>query len=791
MPEIVWLRDAESAESFGNKAAALASLIKLGVNVPSGFAVGRSIYDECVSELARDTLSDDEVAATILASPFPSEYSEQLSAFLDELRNQNPESKVIVRSSSNFEDSSAGSFAGQFETIKDVDTLEACVDAIKSCWSSVWKSHVREYCKPLEISPSDIQMSVLVQCQKDPKLSGVAFTTDPMLFTSKLLYVEAVEGLAVNFVDGQQRSDYRAWLDADGRIEREDYFGDFRLSAEQWLIKLFDVCRAIEDGYGINQDIEWLSSDGRHIEIVQTRPITTSSQRASKKFPEQWELPGRPLGGWSDEQRQVFDQWDIYNSKTINPLDWDLFERVAWEANLRMLNFNDTTPHVEEVAVVVDGVPVGVDPAASQQDFMEKARVPQYEAIDDWEPVFAEWDKRLSSLSAQFDKAGKDLGKLVDLLAKAGELYAESHCVRMASTTRWIDPMGELDPAEEAKGRLIELIEDSLDCPLEEVLIDVGSGIDHETSRMNEGLWRLCSEAAANPGLLNDADFRADVESFVKHFGHFQHDNTALGNRPDIVWTQIESAAASGSAGANVVEEGRARYRSRMDKLRQALSAILFEEVNTEVNRLRIWTERRESSKSKQNIALPILRDIEKEIGNVLVAKNLASSRQDVSFLRMSELHRVTKGESVSLDGVIELRKNILDWKSTRSWLPENFFEEGFSRDIDTMIAEGVSAGIATGRVVVVDGPADFHLVRSNDIVVANTTSPIWSQVMTKISGIVVEYGARLSHTSIAAREYNIPAIINLTGATDIFRSGDEIRIDGTTGEVSFLNKVD
>jgi phosphohistidine swiveling domain-containing protein len=109
-------------------------------------------------------------------------------------------------------------------------------------------------------------------------------------------------------------------------------------------------------------------------------------------------------------------------------------------------------------------------------------------------------------------------------------------------------------------------------------------------------------------------------------------------------------------------------------------------------------------------------------------------------------------------------------------------------------IAEGrrlqglcVSRGCAEGEVVVLRTPHDFARMKRGAIIVAPATDPSWTPLFTLAAGVIVEIGGMLSHASTVAREYGLPALANVTGATRFFKDGDRVRLDATQGIVELV----
>ena len=73
------------------------------------------------------------------------------------------------------------------------------------------------------------------------------------------------------------------------------------------------------------------------------------------------------------------------------------------------------------------------------------------------------------------------------------------------------------------------------------------------------------------------------------------------------------------------------------------------------------------------------------------------------------------------------------------------------------------------------------------EILVAPLTDPGWTPYFLTASGIVMDLGGQLTHGSIVAREYGIPAVANTVSATKRIRTGQRIRVDGNRGIVSIL----
>ena len=106
----------------------------------------------------------------------------------------------------------------------------------------------------------------------------------------------------------------------------------------------------------------------------------------------------------------------------------------------------------------------------------------------------------------------------------------------------------------------------------------------------------------------------------------------------------------------------------------------------------------------------------------------------------------------------------------------------------DGLVGTAASPGAATGPARVVAGPADFKRLREGDILVCRATDPAWTPLFALAAGVVAETGGRLSHAAIVAREYGIPAVLGVPGATVRIADGARISVDGTAGRVADLS---
>src|SRR6266545_945133 len=245
----------EAPALAGNKAATLALLRQAGFEVPPGVVV------------PADALGDDDLPAAV---------REALQDVPD-LLGPGP---WAVRSSSTAEDSEQASFAGQFETVLNVE-VAGLADAVLRCWRSRLTDRVKAYAGDRGAG----SMAVLIQPMIAADAAGVAFTVDPVSGRHRTV-IEAVEGLGERLVSGAATPE--GWtVEENGSIEAPSRA--MALDAER-ARAVGDLARRVEEHLGHPQDIEWAIAGGS-LWLLQARPITTLSSAGPELIPIPIDVP--------------------------------------------------------------------------------------------------------------------------------------------------------------------------------------------------------------------------------------------------------------------------------------------------------------------------------------------------------------------------------------------------------------------------------------------------------------------------------------------------------------------
>jgi phosphohistidine swiveling domain-containing protein len=218
----------------------------------------------------------------------------------------------------------------------------------------------------------------------------------------------------------------------------------------------------------------------------------------------------------------------------------------------------------------------------------------------------------------------------------------------------------------------------------------------------------------------------------------------------------------------------------------------------------------RENALADIGLGYPVLRQMLCELGRRFVQARAIAQPDDIFWLKVDEVQDVI----ANLPQVQNLREDVAERVARRKathealkrvtpppMLPPKKKYMGFDMETWTPAAEdsqsggtlkgvGASAGRVTAPARVLRGPQDFDQMRPGDVLVASTTTPAWTPLFAMASAVVTDIGGPLSHGSIVAREYGIPAVMGTGVATRRVRSGQVVTVDGSAGTVTLPEQV-
>ncbi len=217
--------------------------------------------------------------------------------------------------------------------------------------------------------------------------------------------------------------------------------------------------------------------------------------------------------------------------------------------------------------------------------------------------------------------------------------------------------------------------------------------------------------------------------------------------------------------------------------------------------------EVREDAFADIGLGYPLLRRVLRELGVRLAHVGTVEHADDIFWLRLEELEQAVAmlEQETALPGMVARigERKAFSRAAGRVTPPpvlptsakkvmgvkvEGMVAAGEgSHTDDTLKGAGTSAGRVTAPACVLHGPEDFGQMQPGRILVANVTTPAWTPLFAMAAGVVTDIGGPLSHGSIVAREYGIPAVMGTGVATRRIKSGQTITVDGGAGTVTLL----
>lgn len=882
----------------GGKAANLGELFSAGLKVPEGFCLTTEAYREVAGAPgamlpglaavhtalktgsaagAGGTSTLAELAAgargAILAAPIPPGIAtavEQAYAALG------PDVPVAVRSSATAEDLPFASFAGQQDTYLNVVGSEAVLDAVRSCWASLWTDRATTYRARLGVDPDDVALAVVVQRMVDVDAAGIMFTANPVTGRRGQAIIDASPGLGEAVVSGAVNPDHYVVDTVTGRtVERT--LGDKRIRiqplpgggteavevphgmdspclTEEQVAGLAGLGLRTEQYFAAPQDIEWAIDRSGAVWLTQSRPITT--------------LYPVPEAGGSAEGTRAYICFSLAQGLTrpITPMGRAAFRLIA-SSIAGAAGFSVPDPRRGPSPYAEAGQRIYLDATAPLRSTVGRWILPRV-----FEVMEARTAVVLRSLSndAAFSVTRRTPWRLLrHILPAAARARAPETLIRGLLSPKaalhrldrnssdfesaLVPPAGagateRLDFAERLLlSRLFEFVPAIIPVPalgfamlalagkltgsrweeLQPVLRGLPNNV---TTEMDLELWRIAAAIKAD-----DAESRAALATrapsqlaaefaagrlparlqggltrFLDRYGHravaeidvgmprWSDDPThilgVLANylrledpalAPDVQF----SKAAEEADGQVERLVSRARARSR-------LRAVL---VRGALRRVRLFAGLRELPKYRLVLGLAEVRRQLLHVGGGLAAAGVLERPDDIFFLDFGEARQAldarpaVDNRAQAMRGLVAERRADYARELGRRRIPRVLLSDGTEpeaaqasaadRPDGALLGSPASAGTVTGVARVILDPVGAHL-EPGEILVAPSTDPGWTPLFLTAGGLVMEMGGANSHGAVVAREYGIPAVVGVPGATARISTGQDITVDGGAGTV-------
>ena len=248
--------------------------------------------------------------------------------------------------------------------------------------------------------------------------------------------------------------------------------------------------------------------------------------------------------------------------------------------------------------------------------------------------------------------------------------------------------------------------------------------------------------------------------------------------------------------GANAAEDAVERLAMQA---RQSTGGMLKEKlVRAAAYRIRTLMGLRESPKFFIVQLMGMIRNELLASGQEFASEGIIEQPEDVFFLHFDELQALAHQDQRDWKELITERRATYVRENRRGQVPRvlvsdgRTFYEGLGSEIDegdVITGSPVSPGVAEGIVHVVLDPRGAQLA-PGEIMVCPGTDPAWTPLFMAAGGLITEVGGMMTHGSVVAREYGIPAVVGVHQATTRLKDGQRIRVDGTAGKIVVLDQT-
>ena len=844
---ILSLADASARLSqVGGKGASLARLAAAGLPVPPGFHITTAAYCRFVAEYG---LQEQILAAVSTATSDQPATLEEASSQIGKLFAQHAmpddiaeairqayaglgegDVPVAVRSSATAEDLPEMSFAGQQETYLNIRGGEAVLDAVKRCWASLWTARAIAYRIKNNIDQSTVTLAVVVQEMVNAEAAGILFTVNPINGRRDEMVINAAWGLGEAIVGGLVSPDTIIAEKTTGKIKKLDVtektvitvltesgteekpLDDTRHKSqvlkETQVVELASIARRIEDFYGSPQDIEWCHANGNFY-IVQSRPITA--------------LPEPPLEWKSSYPQSLLMRGSSMDllPDVVSPLFATLGMSVITKAYERV--------YAEVMGLGEEDVPVfEVLNGYVYLCFIKGNRAAYYAWLHArtagkmfaFGKVLAlEAQAKCATIVSKWQQMDLDKVGTPELLAGARELFEISGEFLTACVARPI-PLANFSEMEFSLfyNTLIKRKEDPAattfllgleNVPLraEKSLFDLAQWIktrselaDYLARASAEQVWaELQSDPVPAP---LDGEFATRFMAHLAEFGHFTYDIDFMNPVPaDFPIPMLDTLkvylAGQGNDPCTRQQAQEMQSKQAEEAICQRVGTLHRKGFQKLLRLAQEYAVDRENAIANIGLPYPQLRRLLRELGQRLTTGGAIAEPEDIYWLEAKDVDALVAvletGKPLSNHAAnVETRK--AEWQRARRAVPPAVLPEGGwlakmmapKKSLpNTLKGKGTSAGKVTAPACVLRGPEDFGQMRPGGVLVAVTTTPAWTPLFAMASAVVTDIGGPLSHSSIVAREYGIPAVMGTGVATRRICTGQMIMVDGNAGTVT------
>lgn len=768
LPETVYAR-------VGGKASGLDLLIRNGFTVPQGFVI---------TDI--DTIDREAV----------------YEAF-DALKVK----QVSVRSSASNEDGALASNAGQYETCLFVDRAHL-LEGIQKCVDSLDGERVKDYAQRFGLEKG--AMNVVVQAMIDSEKAGVLFTASPT--AGHCMLIEAVLGQGENLVSGQV-SAHRY------EISRKCYkpCGDDLLSEEE-VRELYQTGKKIRACFGEEKDLEWAFCGGT-LYLLQMRPITTEIIDI-EEFDRDEDLSGHLFTKRNVGEMMPGAVTPLTLSTSVEAIDYGMrymlakagvYKSAHAEAPLRLISsisghlFFDMDllynmharvgiAHPQSMNLSIMGEyhdypPVRAPYANPLVRGINSVKFLNY--VFSGHRAMGKFDKLLQKVHFARTEDYRELYRSIDNnIALLDESliyhYASSAYSGSASSTlyRMVDPY--FPDKKEYQAFLSHLLSNIPGIESADILSrlqELAALIKADNANAEQfSADELLAYIKAHPAILEK------YQDFLAHHGHRSIKEAEMRNKP---WRDDEKALMNYLSSIIKAPRSLVAKEEELDMKQEfafVTNPLLKKACISYARRSRQAVVDREYTKSCLIKIIDLFKTQYVLLAKLLVDAKVLPDTDLIYFLTHKEIGRLIEGDASLVSLAVRRRKAYeiqkdLAFDDTYIGKP---VADSFHLEASDGVLKGVpvSNGVCEGIVRIVNSADDANQLRKGEIMVAKFTDIGWTPYYSVVNGLITEIGSSLSHGAVVAREYGLPTIVNVKGATQLLKNGDHITMDAGKGTI-------
>lgn len=848
MASVHWFEqlDRASLALAGGKGANLGVMTRAGLPVPPGFVLSAEAYrlhlqgaglEEHIRSRLQETAMEDlsavaaacaDIAGWIIAAPVAADLAAEIRAAYAALADRVAAGKdalpVAVRSSATAEDLPDASFAGQQETYLNVRGTDELIAAVRRCWGSLWGPRAVSYRHRMGYDHMAVSLAVVVQAMVPSEVAGVMFTANPLTGARDQYVITGSYGLGESVVSGLVTPDTFV-VSAAGAVQ-ERTLG----SKEQQILptaagtetratpaadraryclsdadlgQLADLGRRVTAHYGAPQDIEWGLAGGRFY-LLQARPITTLGEA-----PATGGAPKRM--GWFERKKheRLSGNTIDHFPDPIKPLDYTVVT-LAFEglfAMLTSLGFRTPPGGMRLVKELPDGrVALNLDLPAVGLSALWHLPARLIRAVG--ENPYACWEEVKGPLVGHIEAVERlrleqmSDAELSQTILNVLAVFREYVPIRFR-----IFPCGLLHDALAKRWIRKAVGKAEADAVTRQLFL----ALPYRTAQMNRAIAGL-AQTAVRYG-KRSPEFNAAFAQVVADWGH--RPTRGMVGVPGFPTWREDPATIHGLVDALLNDPGALDFEA-LDRRQADEYAAARARVTARLRQpVRRWFERsldlargyllaREESHDTFDRASEAMRRVLLMLGSRLAARGALAEASDIFYtLLPTELAELMAGSQELQDRIARRKRAYAkvcaaqargeNWLVASGTLPPEPAPTVTEADGAGSLLKGLPAspGRARGRVCVVRDPSEFGKLHQGDILVAPATAPAWTPLFSVAAAVVTDTGGALSHASIVAREYGIPAVLATGKATTSLRDGQLIMVDGNTGLITAVAESD